>query len=360
MTFPTPACWAVQSPYRRRALWSLAAAAAGIGLLAAGGVCRAQAAEAEPAARAPAAAVRTLDFDWVDAERGARPVAARLYLPEAEAAAAAAAKWPLVVFSHGMGGSRYGYSYLGRHWAQQGFAVLHLQHQGSDRAVWTSNLLDVVGNLRRAASDAQAIARAQDVSFGISRLLAEPEIGARIDAQAVAVAGHSYGANTALLVAGARVERDGKPVDLRDARVKAAILLSAPPFYGESDPARILRGVTIPTLHLTGTRDEIRIPGYYSSPDDRLAVFEAVASDDKLFASFDGGTHSIFTDRIDGAGYELNQRVKGATRELTALFLRAKLVERLPTAAASRPLLDWLERHRALFARLAGRALPAS
>ena len=41
---------------------------------------------------------------------------------------------PLVVFSHGIGGSRLGYTWLGRNFARHGIASLHLQHVGSDRS----------------------------------------------------------------------------------------------------------------------------------------------------------------------------------------------------------------------------------
>ena len=35
---------------------------------------------------------------------------------------------------------------------------------------------------------------------------------------------------------------------------------------------------------------------------------------------FDGATHSIFTDRVDRAGLELNHKIKAATREVTRRF----------------------------------------
>jgi predicted dienelactone hydrolase len=286
--------------------------------------------------------VDVVDLDWRDAARD-REVPARLYLPQVPAGQ----KVPLVVFSHGLGGSRFGYSHLGRHWAEQGFASLHLQHKGSDRSVWTSGLFDLINNLQSAASDGNAVARAQDVSFGITSLLAERRLAERVDAERIAVAGHSYGANTALLVAGATVARevDGqwKDLNFRDERVKAAVVLSAPPFYGEGDMRSILSGVRIPTLHITGSEDLIRVPGYRSGPDDRVRVFEAMPSGPdappKALAVFAGGTHSIFTDRTDRAGPELNQKVKAATRELTTEFLQAALKGRPYERVA-----QWLER----------------
>ena len=42
----------------------------------------------------------------------------------------------VVIISHGLGGSRHGYTYLSEGLARAGFLVLHLQHNGSDNAVW--------------------------------------------------------------------------------------------------------------------------------------------------------------------------------------------------------------------------------
>lgn len=274
-------------------------------------------AELPPAPGAAEAPFATLDFDWHDAERG-RNVPVRLYLP---ASADAARPVPLVVFSHGIGGSRMGYSYLGRHWAAQGYASLHLQHVGSDRSVWMGNPFALVSRLQGAAQDSEAVARVLDLRFALDTLMAGP-MATRIDGARIVAAGHSYGANTTLLAAGARVERQGRLIDYRDPRIKAAIILSAPPFYGETDPAKILGSVTVPTLHVTATQDIIRIPGYYSDAQDRVAVFEATGSPAKALAVFDGGSHSIFTDRGGTGGATLNPKVKEATRALSLAFLQ--------------------------------------
>jgi len=282
-----------------------------------------------PAARAAAPAVDSAgpdagagaaygvhEWDWHDAAR-TRDVPVRLYLPEA---ADAARPVPLVVFSHGIGGSRAGYSYLGRYWASQGYASLHLQHVGSDRQLWFGSPLALAGRLRDAAQESEAVARVADLRYAIDRVLGS-EIGAVLDASRIVAAGHSYGANTTLLAAGATVERDGRRLDLRDPRIKAAIVISAPPFYGESDATKILAGVTVPTLHVTCTDDIIRIPGYYSGAADRIAVYDAIGGPRKTLAVFAGGSHSVFTDRT-GAGGAVNAQVKAATRRLTHAFLQ--------------------------------------
>ena len=281
---------------------------------------------APPAAAAPdpvpaAEAVRgdeapaVHEFDWVDASRK-RAVPVRLYWPQAGAPAA------LVVFSHGIGGSRRGYAYLGEHFARHGIASLHLQHVGSDRTIWSGSVFTLVGRLQAAAQEKEAVDRVHDLRFALDELLERTPFGARIDRARIAAAGHSYGANTVMLASGASVLRDGRPLELRDPRIRAAVLLSAPPFYGEDDPKRILSSVTIPSLHVTATGDEIRIPGYYSPPSDRVAVFEAAASRFKALAVFDGGSHSVFTSRPGTGGATLNPQVKAATKELALAFLQ--------------------------------------
>ena len=288
---------------------------------------------------------RTVDLLWTDATRK-RDVPARLYWPVGASPSAGA---PLVVFSHGLGGSKTGYSYLGKHWASLGFASLHVQHAGSDRAVWSGNIFSLFSNVIAAASEANAMDRAKDVSFAITSILASPDYGASIQANAIAVAGHSYGANSALLVGGATVERDGKPMSFRDERVKALILISAPPFVGEGDMVAVLGGINVPTLHVTGTDDVIRVPGYYSDLADRIKVFDAVRAPNKVLTVFKGATHSVFTDRPKPAGAELNFVVKQATRELSGVFLKSVLANAPGTLVD-----DWLLTQKALLAHYSG------
>jgi predicted dienelactone hydrolase len=283
----------------------------------------------------------THDLDWFDGSRQ-RAVPVRLYWPEGDKPV------PLVVFSHGIGGSRLGYSYLGEYFAGHGVASLHLQHVGSDRSLWSGNPLALVSRLQEAAREREALERVRDLSFALDQLLAHETFGERIDRARIAAAGHSYGANTVMLAAGASIEREGRRLELRDARIRAAVLLSAPPFYGEPDVKAILRSVTLPTLHITATEDVIRIPGYYSPASDRVTVFEAVGSPMKALAVFEGGSHGIFTNRGAGGagGAELNpQQVTTATRELALAFLQRVFYGR------DEGLARWPQTYRTLLAR---------
>jgi hypothetical protein len=163
-------------------------------------------------------------------------------------------------------------------------------------------------------------------------------------------AGHSYGANTTLLASGAQVVREGRALDLREPRIRAAIVISAPPFYGESALGPILAPVRVPSLHISATEDVIRIPGYYSGPEDRVAVFDAIGSSRKTLALFTGGSHSMFTDRGGTGGVALNPQVKTATRELGLAFMNSVF------GREAVALESWPKRFAAILARFSAAA----
>ncbi|MFN7221746.1 MAG: hypothetical protein ACK5UX_14050, partial [Burkholderiales bacterium] len=136
----------------------------------------------------------------------------------------------------------------------------------------------------------------------------------------------SYGANTAMLVAGAQVNT-GNPnlTDLQDRRIKAAILISAPPLIGQGPARQVLGVVSLPTLHITSLEDTINLPGYRSTVEDRIAIFDAMAQSPRMLAVYNTGGHSIFTDRTTRSGPKTSARIKAATEELCTIFLRRSL-----------------------------------
>ncbi|HJV68654.1 hypothetical protein [Ideonella sp.] len=355
-----PAATQPSDPTRRRFVGSALATGAALawpGL--AGAATEPPASTGEAAELDAAARVPVIDWDWVDAARQ-RQVPVRLYWPQRNGAAADTPV-PLVVFSHGIGGSRLGYSYLGRHLASHGWACLHVQHVGSDRALWWGNPFGLVGRLREAARETEAVDRARDLRFALDRLLdpalSHPVVGRpaeRVDGRRIVAAGHSYGANTTMLSIGARVARGQQVYDFHDSRYHAAILLSAPPFYGEHDLATILAPVQLPTLHITSNEDVILIPGYESGVEDRIALYDAMPDARKALVVFRRGSHSIFTDRTVAGGFEVNQQIKGATKTLAAAFLRQQF-EQDPAA-----LPGWRQNWQAVVARTAGLAAAAT
>ena len=263
------------------------------------------------------AAFEVLDFEWVDIERQ-RLVPARMYLP---IRTHLNNPMPLVLFSHGIGGSRFGYAHIGRHLASCGFASLHVQHTGSDRSLWLAGApWGIVERLHHAAREREAMERVYDLRFVLQRIF-DQELGVLLDREYIAAAGHSYGANTVLLAAGARVVRNGEPLELADTSIRAVIVISTPAFYGEPSLESILAPIKIPSLHISSTADVIRIPGYVSGPEDRVAAFNAIGSEKKVLTMFTGGSHRVFTDRRGIGDWTLDNQVKIATRELTSAFL---------------------------------------
>lgn len=280
--------------------------------------------------------VEEISFDWLDQSRN-RVVPALLFKPSHQQKAKA-----LIVFSHGLGGSKERYAYLGQYWASQGYASLHVQHDGSDRKVWRGNRLLLPFRLMDAADETEALARVQDVKFALDQIL-DSDYAADFDQQNIMMAGHSYGANTSMLLSGAQVEQNGQLVSLKDERIKAAILISAPPFYNDQPLDQVLAQVTIPTLHITTTEDEIKVPGYYSSPSDRFELYYAMASSYKVLAVFSSGSHNIFSGwRRDSDTAPQQQVIKAATQALSSAFIEQV------TTGDGRAMSLWAQQHQAV------------
>ena len=253
----------------------------------------------------PSAAARAYDPLWLPADRRPAPIdltvhdgerqrdiPLRVFLPAAPGPA------PVVLFSHGLGGSREGSAYLGEHWAARGYAVACLQHPGSDSAVWQ----DVPRARRRramenAASLGNFLARAKDVPAVLDQLErwnATPghPLSRRLDLSRVGMSGHSFGAVTTQAVSCQRFP--GERVSFTDARIRAAIAFS-PSSPRRGDAARAFAEVSLPWLLMTGTRDTALIG--HADVASRLAVFPALPPGGKYELVLDGAEHSAFSDR---------------------------------------------------------------
>jgi predicted dienelactone hydrolase len=178
----------------------------------------------------------------MDAARG-RNLGVKLYHP-----ATGDGPWPVILFSHGLGGSQWGYAYLGQHWAQQGWVSIHVTHPGSDWTLWDGrSMAEGIDNLRRAADDPAVLAeRPGDLVYLLDHLTEierqVPALIGHLDAQQIGIAGHSLGADTALRVIGVAAEGD--------ARVAGCLAMSP------QAPAAPWRAVSHPVLLMTGTRDD--------------------------------------------------------------------------------------------------------
>jgi predicted dienelactone hydrolase len=224
------------------------------------------------------------DFSWTDAARG-RTLPLRVRWPEG------AGPWPVLLFSHGLGGSRDGGEAWGRTWCDAGFVVIHLQHPGSDSAVWVQGL----SALRAAANPTQLLNRVADVHFVIDELQRRQAAGdsewRHVRPQALGVAGHSFGAQTVAALAGRRypVEAPG----LVDPRPRAFIAFSPSVGQGPLTPAQQYGGVHRPFMVLTGSLDGDPF-GSYATGEPRWQVYDALPPGAKAGLWLDGADHMSF------------------------------------------------------------------
>ena len=237
------------------------------------------------------APVRVLDREVVDASRS-RTLPIRLYLPDK-----GLDPRPVVLFSHGLGGSRENNPYLGQHWASRGYVVVVVQHPGSDESVWR----DVAPGQRRAALADAASARSfldrvRDVPAVLDQLgkwNATPgdRLSGQLDLARVGMSGHSFGAVTTQAVSGQRFLGSAR---FTDPRIDAALALSpSSPRRGSAEAA--FGEVTLPWLLMTGTRDVAPIGGI--TLEGRYAVYPALPPRGKYELVLDGAEHSAFGDR---------------------------------------------------------------
>jgi len=245
---------------------------------------------AADAAAADTATVKLLDFEPLDAKRD-RTVPVRVYLSEQDAAV------PVVLFSHGLGGSRTNNAYLGKHWAAAGYVCVFMQHAGSDQEVWQSaRLRDRMSALQQAANAKSAVDRVRDVSFVIDQLEkwnqeADHPLCGKLDLKQIGMSGHSFGAVTTLAVAG-RKSLFGR--SFAEERIDAFFAMSPQPGEGLS-AERALAHINAPMLCMTGTKDDSPINDRVT-PQLRREVYKALPDGDKYELVFDGGHHFAFGD----------------------------------------------------------------
>lgn len=168
---------------------------------------------------------------------------------------------PLAIISHGAGGSENGYGYLAEAMSSMGYTTLVMGHRESGREALRRDILS------------------DGLRPGVSALVADPEAeGARLLDVSAALAwanqqcrapfkvllGHSMGAETVMLEAGARSRLGLDPTLAGQSRFDAYVALS-PEGPGVVFPDGAWSKIHQPVLVLTGTRDQ----ALQGSPENR-------------------------------------------------------------------------------------------
>jgi len=184
---------------------------------------------------------------------------------------------PVIVLSHGFGWSLDGYAPLADFWAARGFAVIRPTHLDSRTLNITPDDPRYPEIWRFRVADLRRVIDRLDLVEA-----AVPGLSGRLDRDRIAVAGHSWGGQTASALLGARVlDADGKPgEDMSDPRVKAGVLLATTgsggadlsPFAAEHFPFMnpSFADMTTPALVIAGDRDRsaltTRGPDWFTDP----------------------------------------------------------------------------------------------
>ncbi len=236
-------------------------------------------------------------------------------------------KRPLILLSHGTGGSALQMMWLARTLAARGYIAAAVNHHGNTAA--------------EAGYDARGFRlpweRATDVSRVIDQLLANPAFGPRIDATRIGVAGFSLGGYTAAAIVGGRIDLDqfsafcastardatcepqpeypqaaaefnrlvasdaraaqslaGHRGSFRDHRVRAAVLLA--PALGAAFTRESLADINVPTLVFAGEGDVIAPPATNARP------IAAVIPRAQLQILPDPIGHYVFMNTCNGRG----------------------------------------------------------
>lgn len=206
---------------------------------------------------------------------------------------------PIVLFSHGLGGSRYGSSYLGKHWAARGYIAVFLQHPGSDETVWKDKpMLGRMRAMRQAASAENFKARVEDVKIVLNQLEVwngskNHALYNRLDLERIGMSGHSFGAMTTQAIGGQNFPQFGTAMS--DPRIMAALAFSPSAPRRGGSPEEAFGAVTIPWMLMTGTNDNAPIGD--ADAASRLEVYKSLPHGDKYELVLADAEHSAFTDK---------------------------------------------------------------
>jgi len=193
-------------------------------------------------------------------------------------------RFPLVIFSHGNGGTRFQSYFLTEVLASHGFVVVAPDHTGN-------TLLELLAGPSPIPLLEMAVLRIEDVKFLITTMLARnasagDAFAGTLDPTRVGVTGHSFGGFTSLGVKAGFLGRVAP-----DPRVRAIAPL-APASSVFSDAA--LASITVPTLVVGGTLDETT-----EIAPESTRPFELVGSRSAYRAWIEDAGHFSFSNICD-------------------------------------------------------------
>lgn len=226
---------------------------------------------------------------WIDGTREGRHVPYKIYTPEGPGD-----HYPVIIWSHGLGGSRDGAGFISRFVASYGYVIVHVQHKGSDSGLWEGKPGHPWDVIRATPIPRKAtLQRLLDVPFAINELtkMNLP----KADLSRLGMSGHSFGAMTTQTMAGQRRGLGRRLYDLFENRFKAAIAYSPVPvmYKAGHEVSDFYSGIRIPMLYMTGTEDSSPVNAEITYKT-RMEVFEHSQGPDQHLLVLEDGDHMVY------------------------------------------------------------------
>lgn len=212
---------------------------------------------------------------------------------------------PVIIWSHGFGGSRDGAGFLSRYLASHGYVVVHPTHIGTDSSLWEGKPGHPWDILRETKiSRHTTLNRFYDLPFLLDSLTGwaqeNPDPGAYMDFSRIGMSGHSFGALSTQVAAGQFfADENNKLARLREERISCGILYSPVPVadhlldkISNLGDTNIYADIEIPLLHMTGTADDAPIGG--QDYTHRLVVHDRSGRADRYLLVKDGADHMVY------------------------------------------------------------------
>ncbi len=262
--------------------------------------------------------VSVMDRNWFDGQRS-RNVPVRIYVPSDSSEA-----FPVIIFSTGLGRSRDDCAYLGRYWASCGYVSVHVQHKGSDEEVRQGSIRPRK-ELQRAFYAPENIRnRPLDIVFVIDQLEKAQRQAAGFSSQCdlnrIGVAGHDFGAQTVLALAGEVLP--GR-VTFRDSRVKAVVAMSSPVPLGQVPLSLAFGDIQLPCLHITGTEDNSIVAT--TTAEQRRLPFDYTSGGDQYLVTLLGADHMTYSGHVRAGNSARDAMYQQMIAECSAVFWDAYL-----------------------------------
>ncbi|MBS0194696.1 MAG: dienelactone hydrolase family protein [Proteobacteria bacterium] len=213
--------------------------------------------------------------------------------------AACAARWPLVLFSHGVFGCNEQAIYITQEIARHGYIVAAPNHRDAICGIATRRTFPSPPDSDRPAFLDPAIWKAKawrermlDLRDTLRSVQADPELGRAIDFDRIGLMGHSLGGYTVLGMAGGWPGwglSAGKSSDESRSRVRAVLAFS--PFVQPFLAQRRLRELRVPVMYQGGSLDFGMTPNLV-----RAGGAYDVSRAPKYLVEFAAASHLLWTN----------------------------------------------------------------